>query len=155
MSAFAKLLTTVVGLALTLTTLGFVGTPAASAAAPTAYEKQAHQATNKQRARHDLVPLRRDGCLQRYADRQAKRMAKQRRVYHQDLGAMLRRCGLRMAGENVAMGFPTGRAVVNQGWMKSPGHRALILQGSYRIQAIGSHRGADGRRYAAQVFGRR
>ncbi|WP_122816699.1 CAP domain-containing protein [Nocardioides pantholopis] len=169
MTPFARLMTALLTLALPLTVLA--GTPSAAAphepnepaatapgdsrAAPNAYEKQTHRATNKQRAKRGLVKVRRDGCLQRFADRHARRMARQQRIYHQDLGPILSRCGLRAVGENVAMGYPTGRAVVNQGWMRSPGHRANILRGEYRIQAIGSHRGADGARYASQVLARR
>ncbi len=45
-------------------------------------------------------------------------MAAQRRMYHQDLEPILRRCGMSMVGENVAYGFTSGRAVV-RGWMDS------------------------------------
>ena len=60
-------------------------------------------------------------------------MAKAEKIYHQDLGAIMDTCGLVTAGENVADGYPTGRSVVNQGWMRSDGHRANIL--SRELQA--------------------
>ena len=59
------------------------------------------------------------------------------------------------AGENVAYGYPNGRAVVNQGWMKSEGHRANILSRGFKLVAVAARRDDDGTWYAAQVFGRR
>ena len=50
-------------------------------------------------------------------------MAKQERMFHQDLQVVLSKCDLHKAGENVAYGFDLGGAVVNVGWMKSPPHR--------------------------------
>ena len=128
--------------------------PAVARTPEPTYQRQAFGATNQQRDRHDRVALRHQDCVQRYAVRQARRMAGQERMFHQDLGRVLRDCGLRMAGENVAYGYPTGRSVVNQGWMHSEGHRANILNPAYRLLGTGARRGDDGRWYAAQVFGR-
>ena len=71
---------------------------------------------------------------------------------HQDLGPILRGCNLRTVGENVAYGYPSGSAVIG-GWMGSSGHRANILNSSYRLLGVGAVRSSDGRWYAAQVFG--
>ncbi|WP_067428787.1 CAP domain-containing protein [Nocardioides jensenii] len=122
-------------------------TPAAT------YSRTAIAATNAQRARRDLVRLRKQACLQRKATEQANRMARQRRMFHQNLGPVLRQCGMSMVGENVAYGYPTGRSVVNQGWMHSPGHRANILRREYRLIGLAARR-AGGRWYVAQVLGR-
>ncbi len=73
---------------------------------------------------------------------------------HQDLGRVMRRCNLRTAGENIAAGHPTGRAVV-RGWMDSEGHRANILNRRYRLLGMAMRRSDNGTPYAAQVFGRR
>ena len=129
--------------------------PAVAQAPAATYQHQAFVATNHHRAEHDRVALRRQDCVQRYAVRQARRMARQDRMFHQDLGRVLRDCRLRMAGENVAYGYATGRTVVNDGWMHSAGHRANILDPSYRLLGVGARRRADGTWYAAQVFGRR
>jgi uncharacterized protein YkwD len=149
--------------ALTLATLlllpiGLVaaGTGAADAAsARTTYSKTAVKATNHVREAHGLRALRTSSCLQRYAARQAAWMAKHRTLQHQNLGRPMRACGLTMAGENIAVGYRSGRSVVRQGWMKSPGHRANILQPRYRLIAVSARKGGDGRWYASQVFGRR
>jgi len=60
-----------------------------------------------------------------------------------------------MVGENIAMGYSSGRVVVNRGWMHSDGHRANILRREYRLMGIGAARDASGRWWASQVFGRR
>lgn len=129
--------------------------PPAEAVTPDSYSHAAVKATNAVRRHHDRHVLRVDRCLQRAADRQADRMASQRRMFHQDIGATLRTCHLTSVGENVAVGYGTGRGVVRNGWMKSPPHRANILRRSYRLVAVAARQGRDGRWYASQVFGRR
>lgn len=123
-------------------------------AAQTTYSRDAVHATNVARVRHDRATLNRSSCLAQKAWAQAHRMARQRRIFHQDLGPVLRDCHLTYAGENVAFGYRTGTAVVFQGWMRSPDHRANILSRHYRLIAVGAVRGGDGRWYVSQVFGR-
>ena len=137
-----------------LTTLTLATPPAQAATSAGSYSAAAFGATNHQRDKHDRVQLRRGDCLRGFARRQARRMARQERIFHQDLRPVLRRCHMRLVGENVAMGFPTGTAVVNRGWMKSPGHRANILDRRYRRMAIVARRGDDGSWYVSQLFGR-
>ena len=139
-----------------LTTLTLA--PQVPAAADTAkagtYNRAAFTATNNRRAEHDRVRLKRSDCLHGFAKAQAVRMAKREEIFHQDLQPILRKCDMRLVGENVAAGFPTGWAVVNQGWMKSEDHRANILERRYRRMAIVARKGNDGRWYVSQVFGR-
>lgn len=127
--------------------------PAVSASTPEgSYANQARRATNSERTSRHLAQLARSACLQRFAVAQATRMAQQRRIFHQPLEPILSRCGMRLVGENVASGYPNGKAVV-QGWMGSPGHRDNILQPDYRQMGLAARR--DGSTwYVAQVFGR-
>ncbi|WP_432477169.1 CAP domain-containing protein [Nocardioides sp. GXQ0305] len=125
----------------------------AQAQSPDRYEDQARVVTNNKRDGHDLARFRKGACVQRFAERQARRMARQERMYHQDLGKVMRRCNLSTAGENVAYGYPTGRRVV-QAWMRSQGHRRNILNGRFRLLGMAAARDNDGTMYAAQVFGR-
>jgi len=118
------------------------------------YVRQAFRATNAQREDDGLGKLRANDCLDRAAIRQAKRMAERQQLFHQDLRKLLRSCGLSRAGENVADGYDNGKAVGLRGWMESAGHRANILDRSYRLMGIGAHQSDDGVWYAAQVFGR-
>ena len=91
--------------------------------------------------------------MQKYARRQARRMANQDRMFHQDLGDVMSACDLRAVAENVAHGYHTGRGAV-KAWMKSDGHRANILDPGYRLLGMAVRRSDDGTPYAAQVFGR-
>ena len=131
------------------------GTAAEKRSAASRYSRQAHKATNNRRADQGLRALKRTDCVQRYAVRQAKAMARRTEMYHQDLGPILEDCGLNLVGENVAYGYRTGRSVVNDGWMNSEGHRANILNPGYRLMGIGARKGSDGAWYVAQVFGRK
>ena len=153
-------------LALLATAAVLVGTGAAPAGASSrpgaaarsaagTYAQQAFTATNANRTHNGLKALKANDCLKRAAVHQAKAMAAQEQIFHQDLGVMLRKCHLSTAGENVAYGYPTGRSVVNDGWMNSEGHRANILNPSFRLMGIGARKGHDGRWYVSQVFGRR
>jgi uncharacterized protein YkwD len=119
------------------------------------YAAQAFTATNANRADNGLRALKPQDCLQHAAVRQARLMAQQEEIFHQDLRRVLRDCGLNTAGENVAYGFPTGRSVVNDGWMNSEGHRANILNTSFTLMGIGARKGHNGQWYVAQVFGRK
>ena len=119
------------------------------------YARQAFAATNANRTHNGLRELKPSDCLKRFAVRQAKAMAQQEQIYHQDLGDLMREFKLNTAGENVAYGYRTGRSVVNDGWMNSEGHRANILNPSFRLMGIGARKGHDGRWYVSQVFGRR
>ncbi|MEP7738580.1 MULTISPECIES: CAP domain-containing protein [Nocardioides] len=151
---FAPLVPLTLLLTLLLSAATVVAPTPAHAAGAAAYERAAHKKTNAQRTKRDLVALRKQKCVQRFADRQARRMARQERMYHQDLGPVLKKCDLSRVAENVAYGYPSGKAVV-KGWMGSSGHRANILTGQYRLLGVGAARDDDGRWYAAQVFGRK
>lgn len=119
------------------------------------YQRKAFNATNARRADHGRKELRKQDCIQGFAVRQAKAMAAKKEMYHQELGPILKQCGLNAVGENVAYGYATGRSVVNDGWMNSDGHRANILNPDFRLMGIGARQSKDGTWYVAQVFGRK
>ena len=135
---------------------GLVATPGVAHASPAAeYAEQAVKWSNLAREGNDRKPLKVDECLAGFARKQAQAMANKEEMYHQDLGPIMETCHLVAAGENVAYGYPTGRAVVNRGWMQSEGHRANILSRGFKLVAVAARRDDDGTWYAAQVFGRR
>ena len=74
---------------------------------------------------------------------------------HQALGPILRKCHLSLAGENLALGYASGRKVVRQGWMRSAPHRANILERRYRLMAIAARKTQSGLWVAVQLFGRK
>jgi len=132
-----------------------VVSPAEATTPESTYQTAIHVTTNQARVVRDRVRLRRNACVQRFAVRQSKRMAAQERMFHQDLGPILAACGLRKVGENVAFGYASGVELVLQGWMRSTGHRANILDRGFRLLGSGARRSEDGTWYAAQVFGRK
>lgn len=117
------------------------------------FDAKLHQFTNQARDNHDRRGLKFGRCLDRYAQRQANRMARQERMYHQNLGVVLKKCRARTVGENVAYGFASARRNV-RAWMKSPGHRRNILDRRYTRLGIGVAVSESGTTYTAQVFGR-
>jgi uncharacterized protein YkwD len=117
------------------------------------YEKSVQVNTNRQRVHSDRVSLKGAKCLDKFAERQARAMAKRGKIYHQDIRRILKACKLSMVGENVASGFPDGKSAVS-GWMHSPDHKANILNKGYRLIAVGSYRSSRGTWYVSQVFGR-
>ena len=133
--------------------LGFAASPAPASPprAAVSLEQQAHGTTNVKRDYYDRAPLRRRACLIRMARAQAERMARRQEIFHQNLATVQRRCGMGRVGENVASGYASGRDVVNA-WMRSPVHRANILNRHYRLQGLGAV-SRDGTWYVAQVFG--
>jgi uncharacterized protein YkwD len=56
-------------------------------------------------------------------------------------------------GENIAEGYPTATAVMNA-WLNSPGHRANILDCSFKAIGIGLAHDGNGAAYWTQDFGR-
>lgn len=134
--------------------LGALVAPAAAHAAPTttSLEGSIHSLTNTERTKRSLGKLGTNACLKRYALAQAQRQARENRMYHQQMQPILRACGLRYVGENVAAGYPTAQSVMT-GWMNSPGHRANILKREFNRLGVGVAYSTSGRSYYCQVFG--
>ena len=127
---------------------------------PTTYSKQAFRTTNRVRVDREKLRTRANGCLQRFANRQARSLAADDPDHldpkdHQPLGPILKKCELNLVGENLALGFENGRAAVKAGWMKSPSHRANVLERRYRLMALASRQTESGHWVAVQLFGRK
>ena len=112
-------------------------------ASVTAYESEVVRLVNEIRISHGLKPLTEDWQLSRVARYKSQDM--------RDLGyfshtsptygspfEMMKNFGItyRTAGENIAKGYSTPKAVVDA-WMNSPGHRANILNSSYTHIGVG------------------
>ena len=148
-----SLLTIVLGSALLIGPLAVPATAASDTA--TTYAQQAYTTTNIVREDRDRVQLRKNDCLQKFADAQANRLAGSEVLDHQALNPILDVCNLSLVGENLALGFENGRAAVRQGWMKSSGHRANIVKSGYRLMAISARKTDSGRWVVVQLFGRK
>ena len=126
---------------------------------------------NAERRARGLAPLRANAGLALAGQRHARDMVRRRYFAHaslagRDFKTRIRRTGyLRghraIVGENLAWGggaLATPRAIV-RAWMRSPGHRANVLQPRFREVGVGVVRrlpsgGLRGATYAAE-FGRR
>lgn len=126
--------------------------PASAATPEWTYETAVLKYTNANRTNHDLHSLKVSTCVDRYAERQARRMRDAHKLYHQKLSPIMTNCGLKSAGENIAYGYSSGRSVVNA-WMHSTGHRANILRPSYRLMGVGAVRDSHGVWWVSQIFG--
>lgn len=131
--------------------VGLLSAPASAASVSGSYESTVIKKTNKERVKKRMKSLKPQSCVDRYAEKQARNMAKKKKLYHQNMRTVLKKCKLRRVGENVAAGYPNATGVVNA-WMRSRGHRANILTKQYRIIGVGAvKRGRIW--YVAQVFG--
>ena len=161
---------------------GFAAPAASAAACPKADElpgrltvREVRVATlcliNAERRSRGLAPLRQNARLALAGSRHVKDMVRARYFSHHSRGgrafddrivrtgyARGRRASV---GENLAWGtgeLATPRAIV-KGWMKSPGHRANILQPAFReigiaVRTGNPQTGRSGATYATE-FGRR
>ena len=104
-------------------------------------ERNIVEQTNHNRMRHGLAPLQIDGHLMSSARQHAIWMARNRVMRHTNANV----------AENIAAGQHSSNQAVSD-WMNSPGHRANILNGSYRRIGVAAYRGADGQVYWCQQF---
>ena len=107
------------------------------------YEAEVIRLVNQIRQENGLRPLTANWELSRVARYKSQDMLDQGYFAHNSPtygspGQMIRAFGLsyRTAGENIAKGYTTPQAVVN-GWMNSSGHRANILNTSYKEIGVG------------------
>jgi uncharacterized protein YkwD len=118
---------------------------------------------NRERASHELPKLKENPKLRRAAERHSSNMVGSRFFDHTSPGGStmvhrIRRTGYTRSarawalGENIAWG--SGRlataAQIHRSWMQSSGHRANILQRSFREVGIGIETGLPVRLSAAQ-----
>jgi uncharacterized protein YkwD len=136
--------------------------PAATAAAVTcgdATESAAFALMNAHRATLGLGALTCDRTALKVARAHSKDMCDRGYFSHQSPEGTtpwerLRTGGARFrgAGENIAAGYETARAV-HDGWLASPGHRRNIETASWTRAAVGAV-DCDGRLYWTQLFAR-
>jgi hypothetical protein len=134
--------------ALALSGLALTGVALGSSAA-SASDSGMFGDVNASRAAKGLPAYSWNSHLADVAGEQAARMAKQTKLYHNpnlasDVG------NYRWVGENVGYG-PTSDSI-EDAFMKSPAHKANILDDNYTQIGIASVRDDNGRLWVAQVF---
>ena len=107
------------------------------------YENEVIRLVNEQRAQHGLAALSANWELSRVARYKSQDMVDNRYFSHTSPTygnpfQMMKAFGIsyRTAGENIAYGQRTPQAVVTA-WMNSSGHRANILNASYKQIGVG------------------
>jgi uncharacterized protein YkwD len=116
-----------------------------------AWEAKVLRLTNARRAAHDRRPLRAGRCADRLAEPWTRHLAKTRRLVHQSLDPFFDCPHVSNAGENIAFGYETPRALVSA-WMHSPGHRANILSRHFHRIGVSGWQATNGQTYATQDF---
>ncbi|MFF7974258.1 sigma-70 family RNA polymerase sigma factor [Streptomyces sp. NPDC007905] len=111
---------------------------------------QVVELVNKERAAAGCGPLTEDAQLEKAAQGHSDDMAARNFFDHTnpdgaDPGRRITAAGYRWStyGENIAQGQQTPQAVMDS-WMHSPGHRANILNCSFKEIGVGVHRGSGG-----------
>ena len=119
------------------------------------YEKKVAELVNVERSKYGLSALTLNTKLSALARTKSQDMSDKHYFSHTSptYGSafdMMKSSGIKYntAGENIAYGYRTPEAVVNA-WMNSPGHRANILNASYKEIGVGYV--ADGN-YWTQMF---
>jgi uncharacterized protein YkwD len=119
--------------------------PSAGAAAASGEDPSERmiEAINEVRANHGLAALRAAPKLLSGASRQARAVIRSDSFNH---GSSYRNAGFRTAGEAMAYnrGWSTRTAPTIRMWLRSPGHRALVLSSSFRYVGAGIARGRFG-----------
>jgi uncharacterized protein YkwD len=115
------------------------------------WEKRLVELTNARRRAHGRSPLEAAPCPDGFAEPWTKHLATKQVLVHQDLTPMLSCPHTSYAGENIAYGFETPRALVSA-WMHSAGHRANILSPHFHRIGVSGWRATDGVTYATQDF---
>lgn len=130
--------------------------PQATEASASVEVQQVLKETNAYRAENGLAPLALHQSLTKVAQQKATDMAKNRYFSHTSptLGSpfdQMKAAGIsyRRAAENIAMGQRSAEEVVDA-WMKSPGHRANILDRN--LTHIGIGYDANGRYWVQQFI---
>lgn len=106
----------------------------ASPATTARYEARVIYQINLQRARYHKGRLAAAACPDLYAERWGAYLARTGLFYHQSMYPILRGCGAHRVAENLARGN-VGADKIVAAWMRSPGHRANVLDG--RLTRIG------------------
>ena len=122
------------------------------------YTAEVLRLVNQERAKVNLAPLKNHNNLAKVAEAKSKDMRDKKYFDHISPtygtpGAMVKKFNISytMLGENIAVGQTTPKAVVDS-WMKSPGHKANILNARYTHIGIGYAEGGSWKYYWTQLF---
>jgi uncharacterized protein YkwD len=115
------------------------------------FEAKVIRLTNARRADHGRRALTASRCADKFAEPWTRHLAKIQKLVHQSLDPFLDCPHTSYAGENIAYGYETPRAVV-RAWMHSDGHRANILSRHFHRIGVAAWRATNGQTYTTQDF---
>jgi uncharacterized protein YkwD len=136
--------------------------PPSAGTVGTAEENEVVRLTNAERAKGGCGPLKHDPQLRAAAFGHSDDMAKNNYFDHDSRDGRSFTDRIKAAGftggsawaENIAFGQPSPASVV-EGWMKSSGHRANIMNCRFTLIGVGAAKNAQGRIYWTQDFAAR
>jgi len=97
-------------------------------------------------------PLEKNSFLMNYAQSWANKMAKENNLYHSRMKNIME-LGFNYVAENIAYGQKSPEEVMDT-WMKSPGHKANILNSKFTEIGCGMALSEKGRLFWCVCFGR-
>jgi uncharacterized protein YkwD len=136
----------------------FFASPAEAATPVTTMQADIATLTNVQRKSHGCGAVTVNANITTAARAHSVWMAKTGTFSHTGSGGSnfsvrLKAAGYKKpGGENIAWGYRSANDVV-QAWMKSPGHRANILNCKFKTVGVGAAYSANGTAYFTQDFG--
>ena len=118
--------------------------PAEQAQAAKGFEHAVFGQINQVRAAHGLKGLSSSGKLSAAASRHSRRQIRAGRMSHDLGGSPLQRLSGgrdKTVGENIAFVSRRSPSRVVSMWLRSPGHRSVLLSARFRRVGIGAKRG--------------
>ena len=154
-TAFAGMLLAVtsVGLAIPSTSAATTKSVSVSAKSNT-FESKVMKRINKLRSARGMKRVKMASCPESYAESGARSNARAGSLTHQDLGPVMNNCQARWAGEVIAAGTRLGARATVRMWMKSSGHKAIIMKRGIRRIGVGAFVRGRGQVFVTAVAGR-
>jgi uncharacterized protein YkwD len=115
------------------------------------WEARVLKLTNARRVAHHLEPMKASPCADGFAESWTRHLARREVLEHQSLTPFFTCPRTHTAGENIAAGYDTPRALLSA-WMHSPGHRANILNPHFDRIGVSGWVSAHGVTYATQDY---
>ena len=123
---------------------------------PDEYENRVMAKVNERRARAGLPRLRvYESCLDGTSERWAQHLAESGTLEHRNQRRVLDSCNLHWTGETIAKGSRStlGPGELVTAWMRSPGHRAILMKQRANRAGIGIRFDSRGNLYAVVNLG--
>ena len=120
----------------------------------TEYENRVVHLVNERRAHAGLHRVRWFGsCIDGFSERWAGHLAATGAFVHRDQHQILDRCGMTWAGETLVRGTAITPRQVVRAWMRSPGHRAVLMKPRANRAGVGVRIDGQGRVIGVLNFG--